>query len=145
MVGLGNQAWRRHRLFLLTILWQQFNLCARGLAGGSVVKNPSANAGNADSIPGLGRSPRETNGNPLQYSCLENPMDRGGWWAPVLGVTRVWHHLATKPWPPPVSCPQGTTRGPETEKLCCVSSSRQKLGFEWVKNSPCHSEYVFTL
>ena len=47
--------------------------------GGSVVKNPPANAGNAGSIPGSGRSPEEENGNPLQYSCLENPMDRGAW------------------------------------------------------------------
>ena len=51
-----------------------------------VVKNPSANAGDlivAGSIPGLGRSPGEGNGNPLQYSCLENPMDRGAWRAIV--------------------------------------------------------------
>jgi len=49
-----------------------------------VVKNPPAYAAdirNEDSIPGLGRSPGEGNGNPLQYSCLENPMDRGAWWA----------------------------------------------------------------
>ena len=50
-----------------------------GLPGGSVVKNPPTNAGDIDLIPGLGRSPREGNGNPLQYSCLENPMDRGTW------------------------------------------------------------------
>ena len=49
--------------------------------GGTVVKNPPSNAGDAGSIPGLGRLPGEGNGNPLQYSCLENPMDRGGWWA----------------------------------------------------------------
>ena len=49
-----------------------------------VVKNPPANSGDvrdADSIPGLGRSPGGGNGNPLQYSCLGNPMDRGAWWA----------------------------------------------------------------
>ena len=51
--------------------------------GGSVVKNPPANTGDADSIPGSGRSPGEGNGNPLQYSCLENPMDRGAWQATV--------------------------------------------------------------
>jgi len=44
----------------------------------------------------LGRSPGEGNGNPLQYSCLENPMDRGAWQATVHGVTRVRHNLATK-------------------------------------------------
>ena len=43
----------------------------------------------------------EGNGNPLQYSCLENPMERGAWWAAVHGVTRVGHDLMTKPLPPP--------------------------------------------
>jgi len=47
-------------------------------------------------IPGLGRSPGEGNGNPLWYSCLENPMDRGAWQATVHGVARVRHDLATK-------------------------------------------------
>ena len=51
--------------------------------------------------PGLGRSPRGGSGNPLQYSCLENPMDRGAWQATVHGVVRVKHDLATKPPPPP--------------------------------------------
>ena len=54
------------------------------------VKNPPANAGDirdAGSVPGLGRSPGGGHGNPLQYSCLENPMDRGGWWAAVHRVT----------------------------------------------------------
>ena len=45
----------------------------------------------------LGRSPGEGNGNPLQYSCPENPMDRGAWWATVHRLTRVRHDLATKP------------------------------------------------
>ena len=61
--------------------------------GGSVVKNPPVNAGNTGSIPGLGRSPGEGNGNPLQYSCLKNPVDRGAWQATVHGVVsqRVRH------------------------------------------------------
>ena len=62
-----------------------------GFPGGSVVKNPPASAGNAEdsgSIPGSGRSLGEGNGNPLQYSCLENPMDRGVWQAIVHGVTK---------------------------------------------------------
>ena len=57
-----------------------------------VVKNPPANVGDAGDlglISGLGRSPEEGNGNPLQYSCLENPRDRGAWWAIVHGVTKV--------------------------------------------------------
>ena len=49
----------------------------KGFPGGSVVKNLPANGEDAGSIPGLGRSPGDENGNPLQYSCLENPMDRG--------------------------------------------------------------------
>ena len=59
-----------------------------GFPGGSAVKNLSANAGDTGSIPGLGRSPGEENGNPLQYSCLGNPMDREVWQATVHGVTK---------------------------------------------------------
>ena len=64
--------------------------------GGSVVKNPPANAGDTASIPGSGISPGGGNGNPLQYSLLENPMDRGAWQATVHWVARVGHNLATK-------------------------------------------------
>ena len=54
-----------------------------------MVNNPSANEGNVGSIPGSGRSPGEGNGNRLQYSCLEDPTDRGAWWATVHGP---WSH-----------------------------------------------------
>ena len=54
------------------------------------------NAGYATLIPRLGRSPGEGNGNPLQYSHLGNPMDRGAWWATVHGFARVGHDLVTK-------------------------------------------------
>ena len=57
-------------------------------SGDSVVKNPPANAEDADSIPASGRSPGEGNGNPLQYSCLGNPIDRGVWWATVHRVAK---------------------------------------------------------
>ena len=60
----------------------------RGFPGGSVVRNPPANAGDVGSVPGLGRSLEERNGNPLQYSCLGNPMDRGAWKATVHGVAK---------------------------------------------------------
>ena len=53
--------------------------------GGSDSKESACNAGDPGSIPGSGRSPRKGNGNPLQHSCLENPMDRGAWWATVHG------------------------------------------------------------
>ena len=53
-----------------------------------MVKQSSCNAGDPGSIPGLGGSPGEDHGNPLQYSCLKNFMDRGAWWAIVHGVTK---------------------------------------------------------
>ena len=59
-----------------------------GFPGGSEDKALACNAGDPGSIPGLGRSPGEGNGNPLQYSCLENPMDRGTEWATVHGVAK---------------------------------------------------------
>ena len=71
-------------------------------------KDSACNAGNSGSILGLGRPPGEGNGNPIQYACLENSMDRGAWWATVHGVAKsqtqklltpslsldyMWHHL----------------------------------------------------
>ena len=68
-----------------------------GFPGDSVVKNPPANAGDTDSMPGSGRFPGERNANPLQYFCLGNPKDRGAQWATAHGVTkRVKHNLETK-------------------------------------------------
>ena len=60
--------------------------------GGSDGKESACNAGDPDSIPGSGRSPGEGNGNPLQYSCLENPMDGGAWPITVHGSQRVRHN-----------------------------------------------------
>jgi len=68
-----------------------FHISLKGFPGGAVVKNPTANAGDArdeGSIPGSGRSPGEGKSNPLQYSCLENSIDRETWWAKV-------HDIAT--------------------------------------------------
>ena len=62
-----------------------------------VVKNPPANAGDSNRLvfnPGLGRSPRGGDGKPLQYSCLENPMDRGAWQSTVHGVAKSWTPLS---------------------------------------------------
>ena len=81
--GLGKQV---TQLLLLAITKE---ICPSQVA--LVVKNRPANAGNVNdvgSVPGLGRSPEEGNGNPLQYSCLENPMDRGAWQKAVHGVTQ---------------------------------------------------------
>ena len=71
----------------------------RHCPGSSDSKASAPNAGDPGLIPGLGRSPGEGNGNPLQCSCLENAMDRGAWQATVHGVARVGHELATKPPP----------------------------------------------
>jgi len=62
--------------------------CAVGFPGGSVVNNLPGSVGDASSFLGLGRSPGEGNGNPPQCSCLENPRDRGAWWASIYGVTQ---------------------------------------------------------
>ena len=71
-----------------------------GFPHSSVGKESACNAGDPGLIPGLGRSPGEGNGNPLQCYCLKNPMDRGAWQATVHGVARVGHDLA--PNPPPI-------------------------------------------
>ena len=68
-----------------------FHTTSRASPGGTVIKNLSANegdAGHVGSIPGCRRSPEEGSGNPLQHSCLENPMDRGAWGATVHGVSK---------------------------------------------------------
>ena len=61
-----------------------------------MTKSPPANAGDGKGmglIPGSGKSPRGGHGNPIQYSCLENSMDRGAWWAPIHGVAKSWTRL----------------------------------------------------
>ena len=65
-------------------------MCLMGFAGGSDGNESAHNAGDSGSIPGSGRSPGEGNGYPLQYSHLENSMDRGAWQATVHGVTKSW-------------------------------------------------------
>jgi len=64
--------------------------CYLGFPGSSDDEESTCNAGNLGSIPGLGRSLGGGNGNPFQYSCLENPMDRGAWWATVHVLTQSW-------------------------------------------------------
>ena len=82
-----NLSFRSWTKTVLDVLWS--------FPGGSEVKASACNAGDLGSIPRWGRSPGEGNGNPLQNSCLENPMDRGAWWAIVHGVansrTRLSH------------------------------------------------------
>ena len=69
----------------------------RDFPGGSDGKASVCNAGDLGSIPGSGRSAGEGNGNPFQYYCLENPMDRGTWWAAVHGATKSWTRLSDVP------------------------------------------------
>ena len=69
-----------------------------GFPHSSVGKASACNAGDLGSVPGSGSSPGEGNGNPLQYSCLENPVDRGSWWAMVHGIAIVGHDLELSLW-----------------------------------------------
>ena len=70
----------------------------QGFRVGAEVKVSACNVGDLGSIPGSGRSPGEGNGNPLQYSCLENPMDGGAWWATVHGVAKSRARLSDFTW-----------------------------------------------
>ena len=84
----------RRKVFVITSVVS--HTASRGFPGGSVGKNLPVKAGDTGLIPGSGRSPGEGNGDPLQYPCLGNPMERGAWWATVLGVAKVRHNLVTK-------------------------------------------------
>ena len=90
-----------------------------GFPHSSVGKESGCNTGDPGLIPGLGRYPGERNGNPLQDSCLENPMDRGAWRATVHGVARVGYDLATKP-PPPQDIDYSSLCS--KVNLCCLST-----------------------
>ena len=68
--------------------------CTTFFLGGSEVKTSASTVRDPGSVPGLGRSPGEGNGNPLQDSCLENPMDRRAWWATVHGIAKSWTRLS---------------------------------------------------
>ena len=79
--------------YLLVCFKKKNLIVLLGFPGGSEINNLPANSGDKGLIPGLGMSPREGNGNPLQYSCLGNPMDRGAWWATVHGVTELTYQI----------------------------------------------------
>ena len=86
--GLKSMVSQRVENILVTK--QHFCMYIWGFPGGSEVKASACNAGHLGSIPGSGRSPEEGNGNPLQYFCLGNPMDRGAYWAAVHTLTKNW-------------------------------------------------------
>ena len=73
---------------MLVFFFARHFILVMGFPGGSDGKVSACNVGDPGSIPGLGRSPGEGNGNPIQYACLENPRDRGSWWAAVCGVAQ---------------------------------------------------------
>ena len=102
-----------------SIFYQTIEPLLWGFPYSSVGKESACNAGDLGLIPGLGRPPGEGNGNPLQYSCLENLMDRRSWRAIVHGFARIGHDLATKP-PPPEPLLQ-------TEKMELESSIQKYL------------------
>ena len=107
-----------------------------GFPGGSVVKNLPASAGDlgdVGSIPGSGRSPRKGNGSPFQYSCLENPMDRGAWWATVHRVTKSWTRLSVHASRSPL-----VLKGTSLEQFCRLTS-RQGHGQAPSRVLPCFS------
>ena len=90
--------WRRPQLYFWVskIPWRRDTLPTPvffGFPGGSDSKESACNVVDQGSIPGWERSPGEGNGNPLQYSCLENPMDRGAWWATIHRVAKSWTRL----------------------------------------------------
>ena len=86
--GLCNQIQSRVRDFLKS------SMACVSFPGGSDSRESACTAGDLDTIPGLGRSPGEGNGNLLQYSCLENSMDREAWWVTIHGVTKSWTQLS---------------------------------------------------
>ena len=104
-----------------------------------VSKRSACNAEDRGLIPGSGRSPGEGNGNPLQYSCLENPMDRGVWQATVHGVARVRHDLATKP-PPCSDWPSDQDSVWVTAKTTKLASMRKLSGVarDQLSRGVCH-------
>ena len=87
-----------------------------GFPSGSDGKVSVCNAGDPGLIPGLGRSPGEGNGNPLQYSCLENSMNGGAWWAKFHGVAKSWTRLSDFPFP------YGLFEGKHRGKLLCFKN-----------------------
>ena len=104
----------------------------------SVGKESACNAVDPDSIPGLGSYPGEGNGNPLQYSCLENLMNKGAWWATVHEVARVGHDLATKP-PPP------RHYGLIISICCTLQACTLEQFFKWMKRiDSIHGQLTYT-
>ena len=120
--GEGHMIWVTTGTRKMKDTWNRFELSLQ--AHGSVVKNLPASAGDARDvglIPGLGRSPGEGNGNPLQYSCLENPKDRGAWQPTVHGITKSWTWPST--YGPTAWSPWSESGGWSLYYLCWLCST----------------------
>ena len=118
----------------------------QGFPGGSEVKASARNAGDLGSIPGSGRSPGEENGNPLQHSCLENPMDGGAWWAIVHGVAKSWARLSDFTFTCTHTYDILGFPGVASYKELAYQCSRPK-GWEfdpWVRKIPCRKKWQST-
>ena len=105
-----------------------------GFPHSSVGKESSCKAGDLGLIPGSGRSSGEGNGNLLQYSCLENPVDRGAWQATVHGVARIGHDLVTKP--PPMVYTRLLRRHSGKESSCQCKRGKRCRFYPWVGKIP---------
>ena len=122
----SNQGWlimlvKIYQYQLETKIKGQSNMPDMGSPAGSVVKSLPANAGNSSLIPSLWRSPGEGDGNPIQNSCLGNPMDRGDWQAAVHGVTKSWIWLSDKQQQKQQICLSGMG-GPDFAHKQCISA-----------------------
>ena len=98
-----------------------------------MVKNPPANARDAGSIPGSGRYPGEGNGNPLQYSCLENLTDRGAWWAIVHGIPNRWTWMST--------AASGADRTHLMERITKNTGIRRNTNLAYTDPTPQHNSH----
>ena len=110
---------------LVQINWGQMCMYTPNSYSLALPQNPPSNAGDMGSIPGSGRSPGEGNGNPLQYSCLENPMDKRAWWAVVHMSTQSWT------WLKQLSMHAGTHSGSISSETQVASSSLLCHPYVW--------------
>ena len=114
-----------------------------GFPGASVVKNLPANAGDVSSVPGLGRSPGEGNGNPLQYSCLGNPLDRAAWQATVHRVANSQPCAMTVQLNNSAKFPMSFRGWKHFTSFVICHSSRERLGSMYLVSSGLHSMHLF--
>ena len=125
-------------IFLGTLLERQVSFTASqafwiklGFPSGLVGKESACYTGDLASIPGSGNYRGEGNGNPLQYSCLENPMDRRAWWATVHGVTRVGHNWVIRPPSPHVAQSRSQSSSvSEAGRVTSLDGSRCKVSLQ---------------